>query len=97
MNKKEKLTYQLLLTFKLFLSKIGARKRFLIATILSNLIYHLIPVRKKVSKENLKIAFPLLQDKELNKIIQKTYKFFMHNLIEFCAFPTSIDETMVKK
>ena len=96
MNKKEKLTYQLLLTFKLFLSKIGARKRFLIATILSNLIYYLIPVRKKVSKENLKIAFPLLQDKELNQIIQRTYKFFVHNLIEFCAFPTSINEIIIE-
>ncbi len=96
MNKRERLTYQLLLTFKLFLSKIGARKRFLIATILSNVIYYLIPVRKKVSKQNLKIAFPLLQEKELNQIIHKTYKFFVHNLIEFCAFPTSIDEITIE-
>ena len=51
---------------------------------------------KKVSKENLKIAFPLLQDKELNHIIQKTYKFFVHNLIEFCAFPASIDEIIIE-
>ncbi|MAJ33838.1 MAG: hypothetical protein CMF95_04785 [Candidatus Marinimicrobia bacterium] len=92
MKIKEKLTYQFLLIFKSFLSRIGANNRFWIATILSNFIYYLIPVRKKVSKKNLKIAFPLLQDKELNKIVQKTYKFFVHNLIEFCAFPTSINE-----
>ena len=92
MKIKEKLTYRFLLIFKSFLSRIGANNRFWIATILSNFIYYLIPVRKKVSKKNLKIAFPLLQDKELNKIVQKTYKFFMHNLIEFCAFPTSINE-----
>ena len=92
MKIKEKLTYRFLLIFKSFLSRIGANNRFWIATILSNFIYYLIPVRKKVSKKNLKIAFPLLQDKELNKIVQKTYKFFVHNLIEFCAFPTSINE-----
>ena len=92
MKIKEKLTYLFLLIFKSFLSRIGASNRFWIATILSNFIYYLIPVRKKVSKKNLKIAFPLLQDKELNKIVQKTYKFFVHNLIEFCAFPTSINE-----
>ena len=92
MKIKEKLTYRFLLIFKSFLSRIGANNRFWIATILSNFIYYLIPVRKKVSKKNLKIAFPLLQDKELNKIVQKTYKFFVHNLIEFCAFPKSISE-----
>tara|TARA_S200000501_G_scaffold231474_1_gene217084 strand:+ start:20 stop:874 length:855 start_codon:yes stop_codon:yes gene_type:complete len=92
MKIKEKLTYQFLLIFKSFLSSIGADKRFWIATILSNFIYHLIPVRKKISKKNLKIAFPLLQDKDLNKIVQRTYKFFVHNLIEFCAFPASINE-----
>ena len=92
MKIKEKLTYHFLLIFKSFLSRIGTNNRLWIATILSNFIYYLIPVRKKVSKKNLKIAFPLLQDKELNKIVQKTYKFFVHNLIEFCAFTTSINE-----
>jgi len=96
MNIKEKLTYKFLLIFRVFLSSIGAKKRFWVATIISNFIYHLIPIRKNVSKENLKVAFPLLQEKELNKIIQKTYKFFVHNLIEFCAFPESINQIKIE-
>jgi KDO2-lipid IV(A) lauroyltransferase len=96
MRTKDKLTYQSLQIFKIFLSKIGAKKRFWIAKILSNFIYYLIPVRKKVANKNLKIAFPSLPDKELNKIVQKTYKFFVHNLIEFCAFPAPMNEIKIE-
>ena len=96
MSIKDKLTYQALLIFKAFLSIIGAKNRFWIANILSNLIYYLIPIRKGVAKRNLKIAFPLLSDKKLNKTIHNTYKFFVHNLIEFCAFPKPMNEIKIK-
>ena len=95
MRIKDKLTYQTLLIFKVFLSSIGANKRFWIAKILSNFIYFLIPIRKKVAKENLKIAFPSLSNEKLNKIIHNTYKFFIHNLIEFCAFPKTMNEVII--
>ena len=95
MNVKEKLTYQSLLLFKVFLSSIGAKRRFWISKIVSNFIYYLIPVRKEVAKENLKIAFPSLSNKKLNKIVHNTYKFFVHNLIEFCAFPATMNEVLI--
>ena len=95
MRIKDKLTYQTLLIFKVCLSSIGAKRRFWIAKILSNFIYFLIPIRKKVAKENLKIAFPSLSNEKLNKIIHNTYKFFVHNLIEFCAFPTTMNEIII--
>ena len=46
-------------------------------------LYYFIPLRKKVAKFNLKIAFPTLSSSEKNTLILKTYKHFGILLIEF--------------
>jgi Kdo2-lipid IVA lauroyltransferase/acyltransferase len=50
-------------------------------------IYYFIPIRKKVTLDNLRIAFPEKPIKELKRIARRAYINFSLNMIEFMLLP----------
>ena len=47
------------------------------------LIYYFIPIRRKVARLNIKIAFPDLSNREINNLVLKSYKHYGFLLFEF--------------
>lgn len=54
-----------------------------IARIEGNLFYYIVPIRKKVAYDNLKLAFPEKSDKEIYKIIKGCYINVLTVIAEF--------------
>ncbi|TYB79745.1 lysophospholipid acyltransferase family protein [Bizionia myxarmorum] len=61
------------------------------------LIYHIIGYRKKVVKENLKLAFPHKSDAELNKIRKKFYHHLCDMVLESIKSLTISEADMKKR
>ena len=59
-----------------------------VGQLLGILFYHLIPIRKKIAEKNIKIAFPQLNNKEVQHLIRKCYKHFGMVLVDFFRMPT---------
>jgi Kdo2-lipid IVA lauroyltransferase/acyltransferase len=54
-----------------------------IARIEGNLFYYIVPIRKRVAYDNLKLAFPEKSDKEIHKIIKGCYINVLTVIAEF--------------
>ena len=96
MTIKDKLTYQLLSILKMFFSLLNVKIRYRIAKIITFFIYYILPVRKSVAQKNISIAFPNWSEKKINETIFNSYQFFIHNIIEFFAFPKSWENIEIK-
>lgn len=84
---KNRLEYFLLNFLSFVISRFSfyfARK---IAKVLSLIFFYFIPIRKKIVKKNLKIAFPYLKDDELNRLIKKIYLNLFLVLVEILYLP----------
>tara|TARA_B100000902_G_C27229365_1_gene873962 strand:- start:481 stop:1347 length:867 start_codon:yes stop_codon:yes gene_type:complete len=77
------LTYNFLVFLRFLVSSIPRKFTLFLGKLLGIFIYYIIPIRKKVAKINISIAFPELSDKEVNKIILKSYKHYGMLLFEF--------------
>ncbi|MGL4346672.1 MAG: lysophospholipid acyltransferase family protein, partial [Chitinophagaceae bacterium] len=75
---KEKALYSLLYLFSL----IPLRMMFFFSDILCSLLYYIIRYRKKVVRENLKIAFPEKSNLERDLIMKKFYQNFCDWIFE---------------
>jgi len=64
---------------------------------LGDFIFYIIPIRKKVSIENLAGAFPEKSQKEIHKIARRTYQNFGQNIIEFMREPKASPEILTKR
>ena len=77
------LTYNFLVFLRFLVSSTPRKFTLCLGRVLGTFIYYIIPIRKKVAKINISIAFPKLSDKEVNKIILKSYKHYGMLLFEF--------------
>ena len=77
------LTYNFLVLLRFLVSFIPRKFILFLGKVLGIFIYYFIPIRKKVAKINILIAFPELSDKEVNNIILKSYKHYGMLLFEF--------------
>ena len=78
-----KITYYIFKLFSSFFSILPRNIAIFSGKRLGAFLYYIIPLRKKVAKFNLKIAFPKLSSFEINTLILKTYKHFGILLVEF--------------
>ena len=76
-------TYNFLVLLRFLVSFIPRTFILFLGKVLGVFIYYIIPIRKKVAKINILIAFPELSDKEVNNIILKSYKHYGMLLFEF--------------
>ncbi len=79
------ITYKFLFFVRFLVSFLPRKFILYLGKGLGTFIYYIIPIRKKVAKLNISIAFPELSDKEINKIILKSYKHYGILLFEFIS------------
>lgn len=79
-----------------FLSILPLRILYIFSDILFIINFYIIGYRKKVVKENLKLAFPEKTDKEISKIQRKFFRHFTDLIFESIKF-YSISEKEMKK
>ena len=84
---KNKLEYYLLKALSFFISRLSLNSARRFAVFLAHIFYYLIPIRKNVVHNNLKIAFSELSDKEIKKLAKKTYKNLFIVLLEILYLP----------
>jgi len=75
--------YFVLNIFSIFLACIPRKIALHFGKFLGFMLYYILPIRKKVAYINLKIAFPLKSDKEIKKIIKKSYMHYGLIMAEF--------------
>tara|TARA_Y100000590_G_scaffold330306_1_gene375165 strand:- start:800 stop:1669 length:870 start_codon:yes stop_codon:yes gene_type:complete len=81
----DKATYSFLYFFSRLLSLFPRKLILTIGSFFGLLLYTFLPVRKKVAKINLNIAFPNKNKNEINRIIKKTYQHYGLLMFEFIA------------
>ena len=81
----EKITYLFLVLFSRFLSILPRKLILFSGQAFGLLMYYFFPLRKKVAKINLKIAFPKKTNKEINYLIRKTFKHYGLLMFEFIS------------
>ncbi|MFI5145477.1 MAG: lysophospholipid acyltransferase family protein, partial [Ignavibacteria bacterium] len=67
-----------------------------IAKFYAMIFYYIIPIRKKVARQNIKLCFPNFSDKEINAVIKNTYKNILTVITEFIYFPRFSDDKIKK-
>ena len=55
--------------------------------LLGLIFYYFIPIRKKIAEKNILLAFPNLNNKEIQQLIKKCYQHFGIVLIDFFRMP----------
>jgi len=78
------------------ISKLPFGVLYIISNSFYYLIFYVFPYRKKVVKQNLQIAFPQLNEHEINLICKKFYKHFCDIVVETIKV-FSIDEETLHK
>ena len=79
--------------FILIPRKIGLR----IGRFLGLVFYYIIPIRKEIARKNISLAFPELNEKQINSLIKKCYKHFGMVLIDFFRMPILNKKNIHKK
>ena len=88
MRTKYKIEYFFFHFFVSVFRLIGLRRTRISAKYLAYLLYYLIPIRKKVVSDNLKIAFPNRADSEINKLTLLTYQNILITFFEMMNLPS---------
>ena len=85
----------------LFLSKLimlwGINNSRKFSSVLAIFFFYIVPIRKFTTIENLKIAFPDLNDDGIKKIAYKSYKSFCTTLIEILHMPAMTNDEIKKQ
>ena len=92
---QNKIEYFLFLLLSKLFCLFGVKRSRSFAVPLTILFFYIIPIRKKTVLQNLEIAFPDHQNKELKEIAFKTYKSFIITFIEILSLPV-ISEDEIK-
>ena len=82
------ITYSFLRFFSFILSYIPRKSSLTIGSFFGLLMYYIFPLRSKVAKINLSIAFKEKTKSEINLILKNTYKHFGKLMIEFIRMHT---------
>ena len=91
MKTSHQITYSILILLKKWMSTMSIKTRYRFASRLASLSYHYIPKRKGQVIKNLNRAFSSWSDEKIESTVKKIYIFFMHNMVQFFAFPKSWD------
>lgn len=83
---KKKMEYYLLIFFAWVFKVIGLKNSRRFAFGFAFILFHIIPIRKKVVVENLTLAFPEKSSDEIEKIAYKNFKSTMITFVEFLSF-----------
>jgi KDO2-lipid IV(A) lauroyltransferase len=98
MRIKHKIEYFFFISFVKYFQFVGLNKTRRSANILGYILYYLIPIRKKVVKNNLNIAFPQKSKAEINRLTLKTYQNILITFFELMYLPfvskKEIDESI---
>lgn len=81
------LEYILFVSFSCLFRILGLTISRKFASVLTVIFYYLIPIRKQVTKENLKHAFPDYSDKKIDQIAYNSYKSFLITFVEILYLP----------
>jgi KDO2-lipid IV(A) lauroyltransferase len=93
---KNKIEYFLFLSLSKIVCYLGIYKARRFALFLAILFYYVIPIRKKVAINNLKLAFKDKSEKEIRKIAFGSYKSFAIALIEILCIPSLTQDDISK-
>ena len=91
MKTSHQITYSILILLKKWMSTMSIKTRYRFASRLASLSYHYFPKRKGQVIKNLNRAFSSWSDEKIESTVKKIYIFFMHNMVQFFAFPKSWD------
>ena len=91
MKTSHQITYSILILLKKWMSTMSIKTRYRFASRLASLSYHYIPKRKGQVIKNLNRAFSSWSNEKIESTVKKIYIFFMHNMVQFFAFPKSWD------
>ena len=80
---KNFITYYFINSISKCLSLLSRKLSIRLAKIIGSLIYIILPIRKAVAKQNLKIVFPNKSENKINKLIKKTYQHYSIIFFEF--------------
>jgi len=94
MRTKYKIEFFIFNSFVSLFRIIGLRRTRISAKYLAYLLYYLIPVRKKVVSDNLKIALPNRADSEINKLTLLTYQNILITFFEMMYLPSVTKEVV---
>jgi KDO2-lipid IV(A) lauroyltransferase len=94
MRDKSEYCLFVLLGFFVRLMPLRAAQRF--AVMLAYIAYHLIHIRKSVTIDNLKHAFPEKEDSEINRIAYGAYRNLFIAVVELLWFPRFSDKKINK-
>lgn len=83
---KKKMEYYLLIFFAWVFKVIGLKNSRRFAFGFAFILFHIIPIRKKVVVKNLTLAFPEKSSDEIEKIAYKNFKSTMITFVEFLSF-----------
>ena len=92
----EQLTYYGLKLFSFFVRSFPRKISNFFGMVLGQLIWLIIPIRKNVAKQNLKIAFPEKSENEINQIVRKCYQHFGMVLMDLFRTPNFKIKTIQK-
>jgi Kdo2-lipid IVA lauroyltransferase/acyltransferase len=99
MQIKHKIEYFFFISFVKYFKLIGLNKTRHSANILGYILYYVIPIRKKVIKNNLNIAFPQKTETEIKRLTLKTYQNTLITFFELMYLPfvskKEIDESVL--
>jgi KDO2-lipid IV(A) lauroyltransferase len=87
MRLKYKTEYLLFTLFAKLFHLIGLSKTRQTTKYLACFLYYVIPIRKRIIHENLKIAFPLKTEAELKKLSISTYRNILLTFFELMSLP----------
>lgn len=95
MELKNRLEYIVFIAFGIFFRIIGLYLSRRFAVIIAYIFYYLIPIRRDVTINNLKNAFPELDESRIKNIAFGTYKSFAITLAEILLIPSLSREQMI--
>lgn len=92
---KNRIEYILFISFGFFFRIIGIHLSRRFAVVIAFVFYYLIPIRKKITIDNLTNAFPELDKNHILKIAFGSYKSFAITLAEILLTPSLTKEEMI--
>ena len=78
-------SYIILNFISLFFKYIPRIIKIFLGKAIGSFMYYILPIRKKVAQINIKIAFPDLNQNEINHLVLKSYRHYGILLIEFLS------------
>ncbi|GAB4291595.1 MAG: lysophospholipid acyltransferase family protein [Ignavibacteriaceae bacterium] len=84
---QNRLEYLLFIFFSKLFNLLGLKKARKFSVVITLFFYYILPIRKSIVKKNLRIAFPLLSENDLNKLCFRVYRSFTITLVEILLLP----------